>query len=146
MTLKIRPLEKSDWTDWQRLWRGYLEFYETGVADEIYSSTFSRLLSDAPGEFNGLVAELDNTPVGIAHFLSHRHCWRIEDVIYLQDLYVDPKVRNHGIARALIEAVYAEADQQETPAVYWLTQSSNQTARRLYDRLAHDTGFIRYAR
>jgi hypothetical protein len=28
--------------------------------------------------------------------------------------------------------------------VYWLTQSGNRTARRLYDSLATDTGFVHY--
>lgn len=28
--------------------------------------------------------------------------------------------------------------------VYWLTQSGNATARRLYDSLATDTGFVHY--
>jgi len=47
-----------------------------------------------------------------------------------------------GVGRALIEAVYAEADAAGCPAVYWLTQDLNAPARRLYDRVAHVTPFI----
>jgi len=46
------------------------------------------------------------------------------------------------VGRALIEAVYAEADAAGCPAVYWLTQDLNAPARRLYDRVAHVTPFI----
>jgi hypothetical protein len=30
--------------------------------------------------------------------------------------------------------------------VYWLTHESNATARKLYDRVAKNTGFIQYAK
>ena len=45
-----------------------------------------------------------------------------------------------------IEAVYAEADRRGTPAVYWLTQDFNEPARRLYDRVANLTPFVKYTR
>ena len=50
------------------------------------------------------------------------------------------------MGRALIEAVYAEADRRGTPAVYWMTQDFNTTARQLYDRIAKLTPFIKYSR
>ena len=55
-------------------------------------------------------------------------------------------MRGGGVGRALIEAVYAAADANGTPAVYWLTQDFNETARLLYDRVAQVTPFIRYNR
>jgi GNAT superfamily N-acetyltransferase len=144
--LVIRPLEEKDRDDWARLWTGYLKFYETSVKPEVYESTFARLLGDDPRDFNCFVAELDGRLVGLTHYLFHRHAWRIEEVCYLQDLYADPEVRGTGIGRALIEAVYAAADKHGAPAVYWLTQDFNTTARQLYDRIAKVSPFIRYNR
>ena len=144
--LVIRPLEEEDRDDWARLWAGYLKFYETSVKPEVYESTFARLLGDDPRDFNCFVAELDGRLVGLTHYLFHRHAWRIEEVCYLQDLYADPKVRGTGIGRALIEAVYAAADRHGAPAVHWLTQDFNTTARQLYDRIAKVSPFIRYNR
>ena len=144
--LTIRPLQAEDRSDWARLWTGYLDNYQTSVPQAVYDSTFARLLGDDPQEFNGLLALLDGRPVGLVHYLFHRHCWKIENVCYLQDLYADAAVRGQGIGRALIEAVYAAADANGTPAVYWLTQDFNETARRLYDRIAQVTPFIRYNR
>ena len=80
------------------------------------------------------------------HFIYHPHNWRIEPVCYLQDLYVAPEARNSGAGRALIEAVYARADRDGCPSVYWTTQDFNTTARRLYDRIGTLTPFIKYTR
>ncbi|MCL5775658.1 GNAT family N-acetyltransferase [Limibaculum sp. FT325] len=144
--LTIRPLAPSDEPEWRRLWTAYLDFYESKVGEDVYRTTFARLLGDDPHDFHGLVAERDGRLVGLTHYLFHRHCWRVENVVYLQDLYVAPEARGTGAGRALIEAVYAAADAAGCPTVYWLTQDFNETARRLYDRVAKKTPFIKYQR
>jgi GNAT superfamily N-acetyltransferase len=146
MPALIRPLTRQDEADWRRLWTGYLQFYNASVTEAVYASTFARLLGDDPRDFNALVAEADGQLLGLAHYLFHRHCQKIEDACYLQDLYVDPQARGAGLGRALIEAVYAKADATGAPAVYWLTQEFNHEARQLYDRVAKVTPFIRYNR
>ena len=50
------------------------------------------------------------------------------------------------MGRALIEAVYAAADRYGTPSGYWMTQEFNAEARKLYDRIATLTPFIKYSR
>jgi len=143
---RIRPLKPEDRPSWDLLWRAYLEFYDTVLPDEVYDSTFARLLGDDPQNFSCLVAELDGELIGLTHFLFHRHAWKIENVCYLQDLYASPHVRGTGVGRALIEAVYAEADRKGAPDVYWLTQEFNHTARQLYDRVGQLTPFLKYRR
>ena len=142
----IRPLDASDEAEWRRLWTAYLDFYGTSVSEEVYATSFARMLSGEADEFRGLIAEVDGRPVGLAHYLFHRHGWRIENVCYLQDLYTDPAVRGTGVGRALIEAVYAAADAEGCPNVYWTTQAFNRTARQLYDRIGEETPFIKYQR
>jgi GNAT superfamily N-acetyltransferase len=146
MTRVIRPLLPTDEAAWRGLWTAYLAFYETTLPEAVFSSTFSRLLGSDPQDFACLIAEVDGQPLGLAHFLFHRHGWKIENTCYLQDLYVDPRARGAGLGRALIEAVYAAADAAGAPSVYWLTQDFNHTARQLYDRVAKVTPFIRYNR
>jgi len=142
----IRPVTRADFDAWSGLWAGYLEFYDTTLPDAVYSLTFNRLLGDDPRDFNGLVAVADGQLVGLTHYLFHRHAWKITDVCYLQDLYVDPALRGTGAGRALIEAVYAAADTQGAPDVYWMTQDTNTTGRQLYDRIGTLTPFIKYQR
>ncbi|MEM0923998.1 MAG: GNAT family N-acetyltransferase, partial [Pseudomonadota bacterium] len=92
----IRPITEGDEAEWRRLWTLYLEFYETSVPEEVYRTTFARLLGDDPQDFHGLIAEREGQPVGLTHYVFHRHCWRIENTVYLQDLYVDVEVRGTG--------------------------------------------------
>lgn len=144
--ITIRPIVESDRAEWQRLFTDYLTFYESSVSSEVYDTSFKRLLGDDENDFHGALAEVDGKPVGLVHYLFHRHMWRVENVVYLQDLYADPDIRGKGIGRALIEHVYAEADKAGCPSVYWLTQDFNATARKLYDRVATLSPFIKYAR
>ena len=146
MTLSIRPLSPQDEPHWRRLWRDYLAFYNTERPEAVYLSQFARLTGNDPNDYNGLIAEVDGVPRGLCHYLFHRHGWREENVCYLQDLYADPEMRGQGIGRVLIEAVYAEADANGAPGVYWLTQEDNVTARRLYDRVGRKTPFVKYER
>jgi GNAT superfamily N-acetyltransferase len=146
MTLTIRPLKANDRGAWTRMWTDYLTFYDSDVTPDIYDLTFARLVDPENLVQNCLVAELEGVAVGIVHYLYHAHNWRAEDVCYLQDLYADPHVRGQGIGRALMEAVYAAADANGTPSVYWMTQDFNSNARLLYDRIGGLTPFIKYSR
>ncbi len=144
--ISVRPLERSDRQAWQTLWQGYLEFYETELPAVIYDTAFRRLTDPEEQRHHGLLACRDGTAVGLAHFIYHLHGWRLDDVCYLQDLFVAPEARGSGAGRALIEGVYAAADAAGCPNVYWLTQELNAPARRLYDKVATLTPFVKYQR
>lgn len=146
MQTTIRPLQSQDQSAWRALWTAYLEFYETTVPENVYQTTFARLIDPDNTRQNALLAVQAGTPVGLVHYIYHPHNWRIEDVCYLQDLYADPSVRGTGVGRTLIEAVYDAADANGTPSVYWMTQDFNAEARKLYDRIATLTPFIKYQR
>ena len=51
-----------------------------------------------------------------------------------------------GAGRALIEAVYREADARGCTRTYWVTEEGNATARALYDRVATKAPFVQYRR
>ncbi|SFI52494.1 GNAT family N-acetyltransferase [Jannaschia pohangensis] len=145
-TLTLRAIGADDRTAWDALWTGYLEFYGTSVEGAAREIAFERLLSDAPGTFQGLIAWDNQTPLGLVHWVHHPHMWRPEGVLYLQDLFTAPTARGKGVARKLIEAVYADGDARGTPRVYWLTHEENYAGRMLYDRIARKSPFIRYDR
>jgi GNAT superfamily N-acetyltransferase len=144
--IEIRPLEAGDRGDWDRLWADYLAFYGTRRSPDVFDTTFARYLDPARADMLAFVAVAEGSCVGLAHVIVHAHGWQIAPVTYLQDLYADPSIRGKGIGRALIEAVYADADAAGRPNVYWTTQTGNTTARRLYDRIGVATDFMKYSR
>jgi ribosomal protein S18 acetylase RimI-like enzyme len=141
----IRDLVASDRDQWQPLWQGYLDFYNEPLAAEVTDLTFQRLISSDPSLF-GLVALVDGRMVGLTHCVLHRSTWARTTYCYLEDLYVDHKVRGSGLGRTLIEAVYSRADLMECERVYWVTDADNVSAQALYERMATRSNFIQYRR
>ena len=141
MPVRVAALAAADHPRWLVLARGYKTFYKTAITAEEYERAWRRLL--AQDRVWGLGAHLDGELVGITHYLFHTGTWNNE-VCYLQDLFVDPRVRGRGVARALIEAVAQAARGRGAEKLYWLTQDHNATARALYDKVAKHNNFIRY--
>ncbi|WP_117195665.1 GNAT family N-acetyltransferase [Rhizobium terrae] len=144
MTVTVRPLEPSDRAQWGPLWEAYLRFYETVLPEQQYELTFSRLLDPAEPMYGFAAFEDDRKMVGIVHAIFHRSCWLPDWSCYLQDLYVHMSQRGKGTGEALIDAVADLARQKGASRLHWLTHESNATARRLYDRVAQNAGFIQY--
>jgi GNAT superfamily N-acetyltransferase len=143
-SLMIRSVSRTDFAQWQPLWDGYNRFYgRDPLASEITQMTWSRFF-DAYEPVHARVAEKDGQLLGLAHYLFHRSTISIEPTCYLQDLFTKEAARGKGVGRALIEAVYAQAKIAGSGRVYWQTQESNLTARKLYDKLAERSGFIVY--
>ena len=142
----IHPLRANDRAAWDVMWAAYLAFYETELTQDIFDRTFARLTDETHPTMSAHIATLDQEPVGLVHYIFHDHCWRKGPVCYLQDLYTAPAARGKGVGQALIQSVYDAADRRGAESTYWLTQEFNSTARRLYDRVATVTPFIKYQR
>lgn len=139
--LTIGPLTPDDRPAWETLFRGYIAFYEREEAQAMYDRAWREFQSAA--RIHALGAKLDGRLVGITHFLTHASTSGA-DVCYLQDLFTASDVRGHGVGRALIAAVADWARARGCGRLYWSTHESNAVARRLYDSVAVNRGFIRY--
>ena len=107
----ITRLTHADRARWAELWTGYLTFYKATLPPEQNDLTWQRL-HDPAEPMHLLGAYVDGKLEGIVHYLFHRSTWTDGNYCYLQDLFVAEGGRNHGLGRALIEAVYAEARQK----------------------------------
>lgn len=139
--VEVAPLRSHDRAAWESLARAYHSFYQEQFPAETYDCVWSRLRQAT--ELHALGAYDDGRLVGIAHYLFHGHVWE-HDVCYLQDLFVDERARRKGAGRLLIASVEREARARGAVRLYWLTKHDNNRARRLYDRIATHSGFIRY--
>jgi GNAT superfamily N-acetyltransferase len=139
----IRPVAAADRALWEPLWRGYLAFYEKTVPEEVTEHTWRRLVVGA--EIRGFVAvDGAGAGLGLTQYYFHQSTWSIGGNCYLGDLYVSPAARGKRIGRRLIAAVTAAAKAHGASVLYWQTEEFNGTARRLYERVAKRSPFIRY--
>lgn len=145
MSVMIRPLRNDERDAWQPLWKGYQEYYETNL-DDVTESLWERLMDDDPNGPFCLVAEKDGALLGLVQYLYHGSTWSPKQRIYLHDLYTVPEARGEGVGRKLINAVYDEGKKRNCDQVYWLTQDFNADGRRLYDKVATLTPFIKYSK
>ena len=143
----IRAVRRSDLDQWLPLWEAYNAFYgrsgATALPAEITHMTWARFF-DVYEPMHARVAESDGRLVGLVHYLFHRSTIMLAPTCYLQDLFTEAAQRGKGIGKALINAVYDEARAAGVSRVYWHTHETNQSARKLYDQLAEDSGFIVY--
>ena len=139
----IRPVGEDERDAWNPLWASYLAFYKSALTGEVSDLTWTRF-HDPDEPIFALGGYVDGHLAGFAHYLFHRSTWAPKRYCYLEDLFVAESARGRGLARALIEAVYAKAEAAGASRGYWLTQSNNAQARALYDQVADNLGFIQY--
>ncbi|NEA32544.1 GNAT family N-acetyltransferase [Streptomyces sp. SID13031] len=142
LKLTVGPLEPADRERWQQLFAGYNEFYGRTMPAEFFDHSWAEF--QAGTRIHALAARIDGEVAGIVHFLTHASTTSA-DSCYLQDLFTTPAARGRGVGRALIAAVTEWAADRNCGRVYWSTHESNATARRLYDQVAENRGFILYS-
>jgi GNAT superfamily N-acetyltransferase len=81
------------------------------------------------------VAEQEGRMVGLAVWFLNFSTWTCKHGLYLEDLFVDPEVRGGGVARALFEALAAEAKRRDCPRIDWAVLDWNEPGKGLYRRL-----------
>ena len=143
MNLSIRPVEPHDKERWLELWKGYLTFYKTEFSADKTEVTWNRLL-DPDFNLYCLVAEDDGLIKGMTTFNFQNSTWSENGQCLLEDLFVDETLRGQGIGRALINAVINDAKTRGCSRVYWNTDETNQTARKLYDSYVLESGKRQY--
>ncbi|MFI6502721.1 GNAT family N-acetyltransferase [Nonomuraea typhae] len=141
--LIVENLLPGDREAWEELFRGYIAFYGRAEPQSMYDRAWAEFQEDT--RLHALGARLDGRLAGITHFLVHGSTSAPDArICYLQDLFTAPDARGHGVGRALIAAVTGWAASRGCARVYWMTQETNATARRLYDQVADNPGFLKY--
>ena len=142
-TTIIRAALPSDEATWRELWKGYCDFYQAQLPDEVTRRTWKRIL-DPDAQVMCIVAEVEGKVYGFANCVVHENTWETQAVCYLEDLYVHPAARGRGVATALLEWLRNAMRAEGWARVYWMTREDNERARKLYDQFAQADGFARY--
>jgi GNAT superfamily N-acetyltransferase len=98
-------------------------------------ATEADLLRDGwaePTRFTALIAEYDSSPAGFALYFTTYSTWRGHHGIRLEDLYVTPALRGHGIGKALLSRLARIAVDQGCPRLEWDVLEWNEPAIAFY--------------
>ena len=139
----IRYLEQNDKGNWERLYNGYADFYKvsmnTGILDTLWS-----WIQDDNYIVNGICYELEGKIVGIAHYRTMPRPIKGQYIGFLDDLFVEPDFRRKKIAQKLINHLKSLSKANNWDGIRWITHYSNDNAKKLYDKIANNTGFELY--
>jgi GNAT superfamily N-acetyltransferase len=81
------------------------------------------------------LAELDGTVVGMAMWFRNFSTWLGKPGIFLEDLFVSPDARGHGLGKALLIALVDLAAERGYSRVEWTVLNSNTNAQGFYRSL-----------
>ena len=134
----IRDIQSKDKVQWGKLYKGYADFYKVEMNDKILQTVWS-WLHDKSHEVNGLVYEVDENIVGLAHYRRMPSPLRGQNIGFLDDLFVDPKHRGQRIGEKLINKIKETSNSKGWNLVRWITRENNISAKSLYDRVSEKT-------
>lgn len=96
VTYQIERPVRSDYDEWSRLFRAYIDFYKSKIDEDQYARTFDRIIEQKNGlqalvvrKFSGEEKSL----VGIAHFFPEQTPWSEKEILLLNGMSAPPSVQ-----------------------------------------------------
>jgi len=139
----IRDLKTSDFENWSELYKEYANFYKVPMNAKILDSVWN-WVHDKNHVVRGICYELEGRIVGLAHYRSMPRPLKGQYMGFLDDLFVEPNYRGQKIGQKLIEYIKSLSKSNNWCGIRWITHSSNENAKKLYDKIANNTGFDLY--
>ena len=139
----IRKIELKDRDQWEKLYRGYADFYKVEMNNQILETVWG-WLHDKSHEVSGIVYEVDKGIVALAHYRRMPRPLKGNDIGFLDDLYVDPEYRGKKIGEKILNELKEISKSKGWNLVRWITRDDNLRAKSLYDRVSEKTNWDVY--
>ncbi len=133
--IAVRPATSSDGPAFIALVRALAEFEKLPGPTE---AAAARLCEDAFGprpRFELTVAELDSAVVAYAVTFTTYSTFLARPTLFLEDVFVHPDARRHGVATAIMKHLAAVARDGGYGRFEWMVLDWNTGAQKLYDGL-----------
>jgi len=133
--LNVRPATRADAPLITSLVRELADYEKLLHEARATSGDFLREL-DAPNPvIRVLIAEWNGEPAGFALYFFNFSTFVGRRGLYLEDLFVRPALRSHGIGRALLRALARIAQEQNCGRMEWAVLDWNEPALKFYKTL-----------
>jgi len=133
--LNIRPATRADAPVIASLVRELAVYEKLEHEAKATAADFLREL-DAPNPvIRVLIAEWNGEPAGFALYFFNFSTFVGRPGLYLEDLFVRPELRSHGIGRGLLRALARIARERNCGRMEWAVLDWNEPALRFYQSL-----------
>ena len=133
--LNIRPATPADADTIAALVRELADYEKLLHEARATPEDFRRELTSDRPVIQVLIAEWDGTPAGFALYFFNFSTFVGRPGLYLEDLFVRPALRSHGIGRALLRALARIARDRDCGRMEWAVLDWNEPALRFYRSL-----------
>jgi GNAT superfamily N-acetyltransferase len=135
MTENIRRATSQDSADIAAMIHALAEFEHAADQCTITETQVSTALFGNSPTVHGHVAEVDGEVAAMALWFLNFSTWDGVAGIYLEDLFVRPRFRRRGLARALLSALARDCVANGYTRLSWAVLNWNSDAIALYDGL-----------
>ncbi|SDQ84076.1 GNAT family N-acetyltransferase [Actinopolyspora saharensis] len=132
---RIRETTPADVADVVRLVHELAEYEKAPQECRLTTEQLEAALFGPRPALFGHVAEVDGGVVGFTLWFLNFSTWRGTHGIYLEDLYVEPAYRRHGLGRALLSTLAAECVRRGYSRLEWWVLDWNRPAIEFYESI-----------
>jgi GNAT superfamily N-acetyltransferase len=133
--LNIRPATPSDAATIAKLVQELADYEKLLHEAKASPEDFLRELESDQPVIRVLIAEWDGQPAGFALYFFNFSTFVGRPGLYLEDLFVRPALRSHGIGRALLRALARIARDRGCGRMEWAVLDWNEPALKFYKSL-----------
>jgi GNAT superfamily N-acetyltransferase len=133
--LNIRPAIGADAQLIATLVRELADYEKLLPEARATAADFLREIESPNPVIHVLIAEWNGEPAGFALYFFNFSTFVGRPGLYLEDLFVRPALRSHGIGRALLRALARIARERDCGRMEWAVLDWNEPALRFYQTL-----------
>jgi GNAT superfamily N-acetyltransferase len=133
--LKIRPATREDAPVIASLVRELADYEKLLHEAKATPADFLREMESPNPVIHVLIAEWNGEPAGFALYFFNFSTFVGRTGLYLEDLFVRPALRSHGIGRGLLRALARVARERNCGRMEWAVLDWNEPALRFYQTL-----------
>jgi GNAT superfamily N-acetyltransferase len=133
--LKIRPATREDAPVIASLVRELADYEKLLHEAKATPADFLREMESPNSVIHVLIAEWNGEPAGFALYFFNFSTFVGRTGLYLEDLFVRPALRSHGIGRGLLRALARVARERNCGRMEWAVLDWNEPALRFYQTL-----------
>lgn len=136
MTVKIiNRINTINYENWSKYYIQYLTFNKNQIKERNLQKLW-KWLNNPHHPQKGIFAIIEKNIIGHAHYRGSPNTVRGNDIGFLDDIYINQKYRNTGVAYKIMKKLCIEGKKNKWELIRWNCSSENTNAINFYKKFA----------